>query len=135
MAEGFDGTLAEAMRRWWEPQVRRGTGTPPRVLIEVGGNILRRTRGGREMLLRNLWPKFTMVATVDCRMTTTAAYSDILLPAADHHEKVNLTYTTPHVLQLHLADQAVPPPGEAKPEWEIFGLLCKKVDERAHHRE
>jgi len=134
MADGFDGTLEQAVHQWWEPKVRRVRDTPPRVLIEVGGNILRRTRGGRDMLLRHLWPKFKMVATVDCRMTSTAAYSDILLPAADHHEKVNLTYTTPHVLQLHLADQAAPPAGEAKPEWDIFRMLCLKVQERAAKR-
>jgi DMSO reductase family type II enzyme molybdopterin subunit len=135
MAEGFDGALADAVRLWWEPKVQRVRDTPPRVLIEVGGNILRRTRGGQEMLLQHLWPKLKMVATVDSRMTSTAMYSDILLPAADHHEKFNLTYTTPHVLQLHLADQAVEPPGEAKPEWEIFAMLCRKVAERAARRE
>ena len=135
MSRQFDDYLSEAMAEWWEPLARRVRDKEPRVLIEVGGNVLRRTRGGQDMLLRNLWPKLKMVATVDWRMSTTALFSDIVLPAADHHEKVNLTYTTPHVLQLHLADQAVPPAGEAKSEWEIFALLCRRVAERARQRE
>jgi nitrate reductase alpha subunit len=31
------------------------------------------------MLLQHLWPKLSMVATVDSRMGTTAMYSDIVL--------------------------------------------------------
>jgi DMSO reductase family type II enzyme molybdopterin subunit len=131
MGDVFATRFGEALRKWWEPLAARVRDVPPRVLIEVGGNILRRTRGGQNMLLANLWPKLKMVATVDIRMTTTAMQSDILLPAADHYEKVNLTYTTPHVLQFHIADKAAEPPGETKPDWEIFALLARKLQERA----
>jgi DMSO reductase family type II enzyme molybdopterin subunit len=135
MGRDFDAYMKDALAKWWDRPTRRVREIEPRVFIEVGGNVLRRTRGGQNMLLRHLWPKLKMVATVDWRMSATALYSDIVLPAADHHEKVNLTYTTPHVLQFHIADQAVPPAGEAKSEWEIFALLCRRVEERARQRE
>jgi nitrate reductase alpha subunit len=79
----------------------------------------------------NFWPMLKMVATVDFHMTTTALQSDIVLPAANHGEKLNVHYATPHVMQVLLADRAVEPAGEAKPEWEIFQLLARRVSERA----
>src|SRR3990170_7699318 len=134
LGRSFDEYLAEATEAgWW-----RGLGWPegvsPRVFIEVGGNVLRRTRGGQKMLLRKFWPRLKLVATIDWHMTTTALQSDIVLPAANHGEKLNVHYSTPHVLQTLIADQAVEPEGEAKPEWEIFQLLARKVEERAAAR-
>jgi nitrate reductase alpha subunit len=64
-------------------------------------------------------------------MSTTAMYSDIVLPCATHTEKINFHYATVHTLQLILNDRGVPPQGEALPEWHIFRQLCKKVEERA----
>ncbi|MBD3649314.1 MAG: molybdopterin-dependent oxidoreductase, partial [Pseudomonadales bacterium] len=46
----------------------------PRVLIECGGNVMRRTRGGSKMLLENLWPNLNMVVTLDVRMSTTGLF-------------------------------------------------------------
>ena len=130
----FDGYLREAHDEGWWDGLGWPEGASPRVFIEVGGNVLRRTRGGQKMLLRSFWPRLKLVATVDWHMTTTALQSDIVLPAANHGEKLNVHYSTPHVLQTLIADQAVEPEGEAKPEWEIFQLLARKVEERAAAR-
>ncbi|MCE7885853.1 MAG: hypothetical protein DYH08_18705 [Actinobacteria bacterium ATB1] len=132
MARGFDDYFDEAVRSgWWEGLARPDPDTPPRVLIECGGNTLRRTRGGRGMLLENLWPKLDMIVTIDVRMSTTALHSDILLPAAQHYEKIatNIPITT-----LVLSDIAAAPVGEAKSEWEIFADLAKAVERRAAAR-
>ena len=72
------------------PRDPNGPESPPRVLIECGGNIVRRTRGGRNTVLEHLWPKLDLVVTVDVRMSSTALWSDIVLPAAQHYEKVAL---------------------------------------------
>jgi DMSO reductase family type II enzyme molybdopterin subunit len=134
-ARSFDEYMQEALDRgWWEGLTWPQAGTYPSVFIETGGNLLRRARGGQEMLLRYLWPRLKMVVTIDWRMTTTGLYSDIFLPAATHFEKINFHYTTPHVMQLLLTEQAAAPAGEAKSEWEVFRLLARRIEERARER-
>ncbi len=133
LKRSFDQYFREAERAGWWSGVADGT-VPPRVFIEVGGNVLRRTRGGQNMLLKDFWPQLTTTVTIDFHMTTTALQSDILLPAANHGEKLNVHYSTPHVMQVLIADKAVEPAAEAKPEWEIFQLLARRVSERARAR-
>ncbi len=132
MARSFDEYFDEALAEgWWEGVQRPGPDCPPRVLIECGGNMLRRTRGGRGVLLENLWPMLEKIVTIDIRMSATALHSDIVLPAAQHYEKVGLHIP---ILSMILSDQAVEPIAESKPEWEIFALMCKAVERRAAAR-
>ncbi|MBV6509352.1 MAG: Perchlorate reductase subunit alpha [Acidimicrobiales bacterium] len=132
MKRSFDEYFDEALEsRWWEGLTRPGPECPPRVLIECGGNILRRTRGGRGILLENLWPKLDKIITIDFRMSTTALHSDIVLPAAQHYEKVALHIP---ILAMILGDKATEPLDEAKPEWEIFAELCQAMARRAAAR-
>jgi DMSO reductase family type II enzyme molybdopterin subunit len=131
----FDQRAREALDKgWWRGVERPSAETPPRVLVEVGGNFLRRMRGGQTLLLENLWPKLKMVVTVDWRMHTTAMWSDVFLPVAMSYEKVSFHIPTPHIMNLTFSDAAVAPPGEAKPEWEIVHLLAQKLEERASAR-
>ena len=51
-------------------------------------SMLRRQRGGQKLLLEHLWPKLKMIVSVDYRITTTGLYSDYILPAAQHYEKL-----------------------------------------------
>ncbi|MBW2243029.1 MAG: molybdopterin-dependent oxidoreductase [Deltaproteobacteria bacterium] len=135
MKRSFDEYLQEAIDEgWWSGTVRPPPDSPPRVLIEIGGNVLRRQRGGQRMLLENLWPKLKLIVSVDWRMTTTGLHSDIVLPAAQHHEKTNFPYTTPDVMNLTLADKAVEPAGEARSEWQITLALAKMLAQRAEAR-
>jgi len=116
---------------WWDGLERPAADRPPRVLFEVAGSMLRRTRGGYKRLLENLWPKLDLVVAVDIRMSSTARYADIVLPAAAFYEKVDFRFPTAHVNFLTFTDKAIDPPGEAKPEWEIFTLLAEKIEEAA----
>lgn len=116
---------------WLDGLERPSRERPPRVLFEVAGSILRRTRGGYKHLLENLWPKLDLVCAVDIRMSSTARYADIVLPAAAFYEKADFRFPTAHVNFLTFTDKAIDPPGEAKPEWEIFTLLARKIQERA----
>jgi DMSO reductase family type II enzyme molybdopterin subunit len=135
MKRSFDEYLEEAIAEgWWAGTAQPAADLPPRVLIEIGGNVLRRQRGGQRMLLENLWPKLELIVSVDWRLTTTGLHSDIVLPAAQHHEKPNFPYTTPDVLNLTFADKAVEPAGEARSEWQITLALAKKLSERAKAR-
>jgi DMSO reductase family type II enzyme molybdopterin subunit len=133
MPRSFDDYFNEALSsNWWGSVARPGPDRPPRVLIECGGNILRRTRGGRGIILNNLWPKLEKIITIDVRMSATALNSDLLLPAAQHYEKVGLHIP---ILALILSDKAVEPMGESRPEWEIFSDLLLVIQEVAKERE
>ena len=132
MQRPFDDYLAEALQKgWWAGVARPMDDKPTRVYIECGGDTLRRTRGGANMLLKHLWPKLTKVVTIDWRMSTTAMHSDLVLPCATHTEKINFHYATVHTMQLILNDRGAAPQGESLPEWHIFRRLCQKVQERA----
>lgn len=135
MKQNFSAYFDEAMKAgWWDGLDRPRPETPPRVFIECGGNTLRRTRGGKETLIKNLWPQLEMIVTIDWRMSQTALHSDIVLPAAQHYEKVAFHIPNPFMMLLTLSDRASRPQADCKEEWEIFALLCKKLEERAAAR-
>ena len=136
MRRSFDEYLQEAVESgWWQGVIKPDPDKPPRVLFEVGGNMLRRQRGGRTHLLRHLWPKLNCIVSVDWRMSTTGRFSDYVLPASQHYEKPNFHMASPALLQLKYSDGAAEPQGESLSEWEIFGRLAQQIEERAKARE
>lgn len=119
----FEEYYAEAMRSKWWPGADRSEHRP-RVLLEIAGNMLRRTRGGKTVLLEHLWPQLDKVVVIDVRFSETARHADIVLPAAHSYEKVGFGMPTPWTMILGLSDKAVEPAGEARGEWEILtGVL------------
>ncbi len=136
MKRTFDEYIQEAQAKgWWDGLIRPAPDKAPRVYLGVAGSTLRRTRGGFKQLLKELWPKLKLIVSCDIRMSTTAYFSDIVLPAAAFYEKVDFRFPTIHTNFLTFSDKAVEPVGESKPEWEIFALLAKKLQERARQRE
>ena len=135
MPRPFDDYFREATEKgWWAGLARPGPESEPRVLFGVGTNTLRRTRGGRQMLLKNLWPKLRLIVSVDWRMSSTGAWSDVVLPAAPQFERPNLQYPLTNTFRLSFSDQCADRQGESKSEWEIFRMLSEKVAERAVER-
>ncbi len=135
MKRPFDDYVKEAVEKgWWKGMDKPSQDAPPRVLFEIGGNLLRRQRGGQRMLLEHLWPKLRLIVSMDWRMSTTGLHSDIVLPAAQHYEKPNFPYTTPDVMNLTLSDRAVEPAGESRSEWQFSLTLAKKLAERGKAR-
>jgi anaerobic selenocysteine-containing dehydrogenase len=67
---------------------------------------------------------FTVVLDHFC--TDTACYADLLLPATTFLEHTDLYLAYGHYY-LQLARPAVPPPGEAKSNFEVFRLLAKRM--------
>ncbi len=135
MPRPFDDYFREATEKgWWAGVARPGPESEPRVLFGVGTNTLRRTRGGRRMLLENLWPKLRLIVSVDWRMSSTGAWSDVVLPAAPQFERTNLQYPLTNTLHVGLSDRCAERQGESKSEWEIFRMLSEKVAERSVER-
>ncbi len=136
MKRTFDEYVTEAVEKgWWDPSYSQAyQQVEPRVIIEAGGNLLRRQRGGQNVLLEHLWPKLKMFVSVDYRITTTGLYSDYILPAAQHYEKIGNSMPSIHHLNYVLCDRAAAPVGEALPDMEIGLRLIEKLEERAKAR-
>ncbi|MFQ5697574.1 MAG: molybdopterin-dependent oxidoreductase [Myxococcota bacterium] len=136
MKRSFDEYLREAVDQgWWDPSYAKTyEEVEPRVLIESGGNLLRRQRGGQKLLLEHVWPKLEMIVSIDYRLTTTGLYSDYVLPAAQHYEKLGNSMPSVHHLNFVLCDRAVAPLGESLPDYEIGVRLVEKLEERAKAR-
>ncbi|MEE8571764.1 MAG: molybdopterin-dependent oxidoreductase, partial [Gemmatimonadota bacterium] len=136
MKRSFEEYVNEAIEKgWWDPSYSKVYQTKePRVLFEAGGNLLRRQRGGQVMLLKHLWPKLKMIVSVDYRITTTGLYSDYILPAAQHYEKIGHSMPSVHHLHYVLADRAVEPAGESLPDREIGIRIVEKLEQQAAKR-
>lgn len=135
MPRSFDAHWSEALEaNWWGGAARPGPASPPRVLLEIGGNIVRRSRGGQRVILDNLWPQLSKIVCMDYRMSQTALYADIVLPATQHYEKTTFNMPTPWSMFLTMSDAVADPPGEARSEWEVLAALCKALGTRAAAR-
>ena len=134
-------------------------GNHPRVMTVWRANILGSSGKGHEFFLKHLlgtsenavrteesppedrpvdvtWReqapdgKLDLLTTIDFRMTSNALFSDVVLPAATWYEKVDLSSTDLHPF-VHTFNQAVPPPWEAKTDWDAFARLTERFSELA----
>jgi anaerobic selenocysteine-containing dehydrogenase len=126
LKRNFKEYFDEAVEKGWQIVPR----TAPRILFEVGGNLLRRVRG-YDRMIDGLLPKLDLLVTVDWRMSNTARYSDYVFPAAGWYEKDDITWGSPITPFCHVTTRAVEPLGESKPDWEFHCLFLKTVQERA----
>jgi len=124
--------MKEAVEKDWIP-IRPRPGTEPRVFLFTGPNPLRRWPSP-QIARKHLWPKLRMVVDVNFKVSTSGLYSDIILPTAGYYERNSLKYSQAYLPYLLACEKAVDPLGDSKPEWEIFGLLARKIEERAKQR-
>ncbi|MBI4493368.1 MAG: molybdopterin-dependent oxidoreductase [Chloroflexi bacterium] len=125
--------MAEALARGWQV-VYPAPEKEPRILVEVGGNIFRRSRA-TDQLMRTLLPKLKLVLTVDWRMSGTALYSDYVLPACGWYERTSTsTLSSTQSPYLQVLGKAVDPLYESLSDWTIFVRLARAVARRARER-
>ena len=72
--------------------------------------------------------KLDLLVCIDFRMSTTAVYSDVVLPTASWYEKNDLNTSDMHPF-IHPLQAAVDPAYELKSDWEIFKAIAKKFQE------
>ena len=125
----------------------------PRVLTIWRGNVLGSSGKGHEYFLKHLlgtrdpavraaesppelrpaevaWRepapegKLDLLTTIDFRMTGNCLFSDVVLPAATWYEKYDLSSTDMHPF-VHSFNQAVPPPWEARSDWDAFVAIAE----------
>ncbi|MCY0896400.1 MAG: nitrate reductase subunit alpha [Alicyclobacillaceae bacterium] len=68
--------------------------------------------------------KLDLLVDVDFRMTSTALYSDVILPAATWYEKYDVSTTDMHPY-VHPFNPAISPPWETRSDWAAFRKLAE----------
>lgn len=74
--------------------------------------------------------KLDLMVNLEFRMSGTALYSDIVLPAATWYEKNDISSTDMHPF-VHPFNPAINSPWEAKSDWDIFKGIAKDFTEMA----
>jgi DMSO reductase family type II enzyme molybdopterin subunit len=124
--------MKEAIDKGWIP-IRPTPGVDPKVFVFTGPNPLRRWPSP-QVAEKHLWPKLDWIVDVNFKVGTSGMKADLILPTSGYYERDSLKYTQAYVPYLIMCEKAVEALGESKPEWEIFGLLARKVQERAKAR-
>jgi nitrate reductase alpha subunit len=128
----------------------------PRVLFLWRANLLGASSKGHEYFLKHLlgadhavlntessirpselqWRdpapegKLDLLVTLEIRMSTSAMYADIALPAAGWYEMHDINTTDMHPF-IHPFNPAVDPPWEARTNWDQFTTIARKFSELA----
>jgi len=117
---GFEGKKAGYKPHW----------LPDTALI-VADSRFRRNKGSkyREAFLKQM----QYFAYVDYRMSDTAIYADLLLPAKSHYEVYDIRTSPGYHRFTNLAKPAdnLKPVGEAMDEWSMFALIAKQLQDIA----
>ncbi|MEV4555349.1 nitrate reductase subunit alpha [Nonomuraea wenchangensis] len=127
----------------------------PRVLTVWRANLLGSSGKGNEYFLRHLlgadaetrnregvhptevrWReeategKLDLLTTIDFRMTSTALFADVVLPAATWYEKHDLSSTDMHPF-VHAFNPAIAPPWQTRADYDVFLGLADAFSELA----
>jgi complex iron-sulfur molybdoenzyme family reductase subunit alpha len=107
----------------------------PDTAIIIADSRFRRNKGSkyREAFLK----KMKYFAYVDYRMSETAIYADLVLPAKSHYEVWDLRSSPGYHRFTNLGQPAanLKQVGEAMDEWSMFTLISKKLEEIANKPE
>ena len=72
--------------------------------------------------------KLDLLVTLEFRMSTSALYSDVVLPAATWYEMHDISTTDLHPF-IHPFNPAVEPPWETKTNWDQFKAIAERFSE------
>ncbi|MCK9518898.1 MAG: molybdopterin-dependent oxidoreductase, partial [Dehalococcoidia bacterium] len=124
--------IDEALEQGWQPISPRPP-KRPRFLYFSGPNPLRRWPSP-STIRDSLWASIDTIVTLDFRLSTSAMWSDYVLPGCGYYEKPGIKYTSSYIPYVVVGDRAVPPLYESKHEWDVALLLAEKIQERARAR-
>ncbi len=131
----FDGPTREKFEKTWNRELPRFQGWKSTEMIDAarkgmlkflyitGENSVRShpdTNGTIAAL-----KKLDFLVVQDIFMTETAEFADVVLPAASSFEHSGTFTNTERRVQL--VKKIFDPPGEAKPDWQIYGELAARV--------
>lgn len=127
-----DVHLTEALEKKWQ-FVFPAPGQNPRIMFTLASNPFRRIRGNQKLTERFL-PKLKKYVVMDWRLNSSGRFADYVLPITPWYENTNFKWVTPLSPYLTIANQATPPMGQSKSDWEAIILLAKKIQQRARER-
>ncbi len=125
----MNDALGEALEKKWV-DVHPKPGQDPKVFIFTGPNPLRRWPAP-QVVRETLWPKLDLVVCANFRMSTSAMYSDIVLPAAGYYEKIGIKYSMSYLPYIVFGDAGMKPLYESRDEWDIFASLAERIQQKA----
>ncbi|MBI2060953.1 MAG: molybdopterin-dependent oxidoreductase [Nitrospirae bacterium] len=133
LKKDVDEYIREAWKKNWQVVDPRPP-KRPNVYWSLMGNPLRRVRSAHK-LLEHFFPKLDLIVSTELRMSSTALYSDFVLPVASAYEKTTLIGGNTNSLAPfdHITQKATSY-FEAKDEWEIFCALAKHLQRVARER-
>jgi nitrate reductase / nitrite oxidoreductase, alpha subunit len=67
--------------------------------------------------------KLDLLTAIDFRMTSTCTFADVVLPAATWYEKHDISTTDMHPF-VHSFNPAIPPPWEARTDFDAFSMIA-----------
>ncbi len=113
------------VKPWWEPEV----------CLVIADSKFRRNKG--QEYREAFFKKISYFAYCDYRMSETAVYSDLLLPAKSHYEVWDLRTSPGYHRFTNLAQPIanMKPVGEAMDEWSMMALIAQKLEEIANKPE
>ncbi len=74
--------------------------------------------------------KLDLLTTIDFRMTSSASYADIVLPAATWYEKHDISTTDMHPF-VHSFNPAIAPPWQARTDFDAFTMIAREFSRLA----
>ena len=95
-------------------------------LVVVGQDLFELVSDHEKHTLSRALEKIGFLAVIDYRLSETARYAHIILPAASPYEKDG-TFTNDSG-RVQKIRKAISPPGKAKPGWEILCMIGEKLD-------
>jgi nitrate reductase alpha subunit len=74
--------------------------------------------------------KLDLLVTLEIRMSTSALYADMVLPAAGWYEMHDISSTDMHTF-IHPFNPAIDPPWETRTNWDQFAAIAEKFSQLA----
>ncbi len=95
-------------------------------LVVIEADLFEMVSSHEKYALCRALEKIGFLAVIDYRLTATARYAHVILPAASPYEKDG-TFTN-DAGRVQKIGKAIPPPGKAKPGWEILCMIGEQLD-------
>ncbi len=97
-----------------------------KVLYAAGEDIFKFTTAEERPRLREALAGLQLLIAEDYKITETVRLAHVILPGASPYEKEG-TFTNDRG-RVQRARQTIPPPGTAKPDWEILSLIGGAIE-------
>lgn len=103
-----------------------GAPFPIKALFVTYGNPFSNWVNQQEWI-NDVLPKLDLIVVSEMAYTTTARYADIILPVPHWFEEEEVGSASAQHPFIQYAEKAIDPPGECKPDSEIFRLLAEPM--------